>query len=176
MSQELSYTVFQTDAGWMAVLASEEGIMRATLPRSSADEALNALGECAHQVTRIDERFADLVARLQGYFQGEKPSFPDALDLSAGTAFQRAVWEGARRIPYGETRSYGELAEEIGRPGAGRAVGQAMSRNPVAIVIPCHRVIASGGKLGGFGNRLDLKWALLSLEAGEGLPPDYQVD
>ena len=66
-----------------------------------------------------------------------------------------------------------ELAEEIGRPGAGRAVGQAMSRNPVAIVIPCHRVIASGGKLGGFGNRLDLKWSLLSLETDNGLPPDY---
>jgi methylated-DNA-[protein]-cysteine S-methyltransferase len=176
MNQQLSYTVFQTDAGWMAVLASEQGIIRATLPRASADGALKALGERAYQATHNDERFTDLAARLQGYFRGEKPSFPDVLDLSGGPPFQRAVWEGARRIPYGETRSYGELAEEIGRPGAGRAVGQAMSRNPVAIVIPCHRVIASGGKLGGFGNRLDLKWALLSLEAGEGLPSDYQVD
>ncbi|HEY42341.1 MAG TPA: methylated-DNA--[protein]-cysteine S-methyltransferase [Dehalococcoidia bacterium] len=159
----------------MAVLASEQDIIRTTLPRASADEALKALGERVHQATRTDERFADLVARIQGYFRGENPSFPDTLDLSAGTAFQRSVWEGARRIPYGETRSYGELAEEIGQPGAGRAVGQAMSRNPVAIIIPCHRVIASGGKLGGFGKRLDLKWALLSLEAGEGLPPDYHV-
>jgi methylated-DNA-[protein]-cysteine S-methyltransferase len=157
----------------MAVLASEQGIIRATLPRASAEEALKALGEQARQATRSDERFADLVVRIQGYFRGEKPSFPDTLDLSAGTVFQRAVWEGARRIPYGETRSYGELAEEIGRPGAGRAVGQAMSRNPVAIIIPCHRVVASGGKLGGFGNRLDLKWALLSLETDDSLPPDY---
>ena len=173
MSPQLSYTVFQTDAGWMAVLASERGIVRATLPHPSTDEALKALGEHVHQTTRSDERFADLVARLQGYFRGEKLSFPDRLDLAGGTPFQRAVWEGARRIPYGETRSYGELSEEIGRPGAARAVGQAMSQNPVAIVIPCHRVVASGGKLGGFGNRLDLKWALLSLEAGEGLPPEY---
>ena len=173
MSQKLSYTVFQTDAGWMAVLASEQGIIRATLPRPSSDEALKALGERTHQATRSDEQFAGLAARFQGYFRGENPSFTDTLDLSGNTPFQRAVWEGARRIPYGETRSYGELAEEIGRPGAGRAVGQAMSRNPVAIVIPCHRVVASGGKLGGFGNRLDLKWALLSLEAGNGLPPDY---
>jgi len=173
MSQQLSYTVFQTDAGWMAVLASERGIVHGTLPHPSADEALKALGERAHQATRTDERFTDLISRLQGYFRGENPSLPDRLDLSGGTPFQCAVWEGARRIPYGETRSYGELAEEIGRPGAARAVGQAMNRNPVAIVIPCHRVVASGGKLGGFGNRLDLKWALLSLEAGDGLPPDY---
>ena len=173
MSDRLTYTVFQTDAGWMAVLASELGIIRATLPRASADEALKALGENTHRAIRSDEQFSDLATRLQDYFRGGRPSFPDALDLSAGTIFQRAVWEGARRIPYGETRSYGELAEDIGRPGAGRAVGQAMSRNPVAIIIPCHRVIASGGKLGGFGNRLDLKWALLSLEAGGSLPPDY---
>ena len=173
MSQQLSYTIFQTDAGWMAVLASERGIVRATLPHPSADEALKALGERAHQAIRSDERLADLAARLQRYFRGEKLSFPDSLDISGGTPFQCAVWEGARRIPYGETRSYGELAEEIGRPGSARAVGQAMSRNPVAIVIPCHRVVASGGKLGGFGNRLDLKWALLSLEAGDGPPPEY---
>jgi len=169
----MTYTVFQTDAGWIAVLASEHGLVHATLPRASAEDALNALGERASQATRADDHFADLAARFQSYFHGGKPSFPDKLDLSAGTPFQRAVWEGARRIPYGETRSYGELAEEIGRPGAGRAVGQAMSRNPVAIIIPCHRVVASGGKLGGFGNRLDLKWSLLSLEAGNGLPPDY---
>jgi methylated-DNA-[protein]-cysteine S-methyltransferase len=173
LSDRLTYTVFQTDAGWMAVLASERGIIRATLPRASADETFKALGELVHQATRSDERFADLVARLQGYFRGGRPSFPDTLDLSGSTAFQCAVWEGARRIPYGETMSYGELAEEIGRPEAGRAVGQAMSRNPVAIIIPCHRVVASGGKLGGFGNRLDLKWALLSLEADGTLPPDY---
>lgn len=173
MSQQLTYTVFQTDAGWMAVMASGQGLVRTTLPRPSEEEALKALGERTHQAIRSDEQFADLVARLQGYFCGENPSFPDRLDLAGGTPFQCAVWEGARRIPYGETRSYGELAEEIGRPRAARAVGQAMSRNPVAIVIPCHRVIASGGKLGGFGNRLDLKWVLLSLEAGDGLPPDY---
>ena len=173
MSQQLSYTVFQTDAGWMAMLASERGLTRATLPHPSADEALKALGERKHQAIRNDERFTDLVTRLQGYFRGEKLSFTDSLDLSGGTPFQCAVWEGTRRIPYGETRSYGELAEEIGRPGAARAVGQAMNRNPVAIIIPCHRVVASGGKLGGFGNRLDLKWSLLSLEANNGFPPDY---
>jgi methylated-DNA-[protein]-cysteine S-methyltransferase len=157
----------------MAVMASERGLVRLTLPRPSADEALKALGELTHQAIRSDEQFADLAARLRGYFRGENPSFPDVLDLSEGTPFQRAVWEGAQRIPYGETRSYGELAEEIGRPGAARAVGHAMSRNPVAIVIPCHRVVAGGGKLGGFGNRPDLKWSLLSLEAGDGLLPDY---
>jgi methylated-DNA-[protein]-cysteine S-methyltransferase len=173
MSQQLSYTIFQTDAGWMAMLASERGLARATLPHPSADEALKALGERKHQATRNDERFADLVARLQGYFRGEKLSFPDSLDLAGSTSFQCAVWENTRRIPYGETRSYGELAEEIGRPGAARAVGQAMNRNPVAIIIPCHRVVASGGKLGGFGNRLDLKWSLLSLEASNDFPPDY---
>ena len=164
MSKQLTYTVFETPAGWMAILASPEGVVRTTLPHATAEEALKALGERTHQATRSDDRFADLVSRFKDYFSGGRPSFSDKLDLARGTPFQRAIWQAARRIPYGETRSYRELAEEIGRPGAARAVGQAMSHNPVAIIIPCHRVIASGGKLGGFGNRLDLKWDLLELE------------
>lgn len=165
MSREFEYTIFETDAGWMAAMASEQGLVRITLPQPSAEEALKDLGGHLSGGTRSDSRFDELAARLRDYFRGGQPSFTDRLDLSGGTLFQRAAWQAARRIPYGETRSYGELAEEIGRPGAARAVGQAMSRNPIAIIVPCHRVIGSGGKLGGFGNRLDLKWNLLVLEA-----------
>ncbi len=92
-------------------------------------------------------------------------SFPDELDLSTATPFQRQVWEKTRLIPYGETRSYSWVAEQIGKPGAARAVGQALGRNPLPIIIPCHRVVASDGKLCGFAGGLGMKRRLLSLEA-----------
>jgi len=83
-----------------------------------------------------------------------------------GTPFQRQVWAGLRTIPYGETWSYGELAAAIGRPGASRAVGLANGRNPVSVVVPCHRVVGSGGSLTGYGGGLERKKWLLDLEAG----------
>ena len=90
-----------------------------------------------------------LVRELREYFAGERVGFSVALKLR-GTEFQRGVWEALRRIPFGETRSYGDLARELGRPGAARAVGQANARNPVPIVVPCHRVVAADGGLGGY--------------------------
>ncbi len=85
------------------------------------------------------------------------------LDLR-GTPFQRAVWEALQEIPYGETRSYAEIARRVGQPNAVRAVGAANGANPVALIVPCHRVIASGGKLGGYGGGLALKGKLLAME------------
>ena len=164
MSQALQYTIFRTRAGWMSAAASELGLVRLTLPHPSAERALQELGELPDRAVRADDCFTDLAVQLQSYFNRGRPSFRQALDLSVATTFQRAIWKAARRIPYGETRSYGELAVEIGRPGAARAVGQAMSRNPVAIIIPCHRVVANSGNLGGFGGGPELKQYLLELE------------
>lgn len=107
--------------------------------------------------------FAPVVEQLAAYFAGELTSFDVELRLE-GTAFQVAVWRALRDIPYGETVSYGELAAAIGRPGAARAVGLANGRNPIAVIVPCHRVIGADGSLVGFGGGLSRKRALLELE------------
>lgn len=103
-------------------------------------------------------------AQLREYLAGQRRRFELALDLR-GTAFQRAVWEALRDIPYGETRTYGEVAEAAGNGRAVRAAGAACGANPVAIVVPCHRVVASGGGLGGYSGGLELKRRLIELEA-----------
>lgn len=101
--------------------------------------------------------------QLDAYFAGARTDFDLAL-APRGTPFQHAVWDALRAIPYGATRSYGEIAEAIGRPTASRAVGAANGRNPLPIVVPCHRVIGSTGKLTGFGGGLETKAVLLALE------------
>ncbi|GAA2612371.1 methylated-DNA--[protein]-cysteine S-methyltransferase [Streptomyces axinellae] len=109
--------------------------------------------------------FGAVIAQLGEYFAGERTDFD--LELAPqGTDFQRTVWDGLRRIPYGMTVTYGELAEEIGRPGAARAAGLANGRNPISVVIPCHRVIGSTGSLTGYGGGLERKRYLLDFERG----------
>jgi O-6-methylguanine DNA methyltransferase len=103
------------------------------------------------------------VRELEQYFAGERREFTFPLDLR-GTAFQLACWRALLAIPYGETRSYADIARAIGKPNAFRAVGMANNRNPIAIVVPCHRVIASDGSLCGYGGGLDVKRKLLELE------------
>ncbi len=103
------------------------------------------------------------VSELEEYFAGKRREFTFALDLR-GTDFQQACWRALLAIPYGETRSYADIARAVGKPNAFRAVGMANNRNPVAIVVPCHRVIASNGSLCGFGGGLDVKRKLLELE------------
>ena len=111
-----------------------------------------------------DERaFQRVVDQLEAYFAGELTDFDVTLRLE-GTEFQRRVWAGLLEIPYGETISYGELATRIGQPTASRAVGLANGRNPVSIIVPCHRVIGASGALTGYGGGLDRKRTLLDLE------------
>jgi methylated-DNA-[protein]-cysteine S-methyltransferase len=124
--------------------------------------------EQAHQPSRPDwtfdlRAFADAVDQLAEYFAGERTEFDLELDLR-GTEFQRRVWNALLTIPYGETRSYGEIAEQIDASGAARAVGLANGRNPIAIIVPCHRVIGASGQLTGYAGGLDRKRALLELE------------
>ncbi len=110
-----------------------------------------------------DRAFPDAVEQLDAYFAGELQEFDLRLELN-GTDFQRRVWAALRTIPYGETRSYGQIAEQIGAPSAFRAVGLANGHNPIAVIVPCHRVIGANGGLTGFGGGLDRKRALLNLE------------
>ena len=111
-----------------------------------------------------EKPFEAVREQLHEYFAGERKDFDLPLSLS-GTEFQLQVLEELQRIPYGETTSYGDIAKRIGRPKAVRAVGAANGRNPIPIIVPCHRVIGSGGDLTGFGGGLDTKEALLRLEA-----------
>jgi methylated-DNA-[protein]-cysteine S-methyltransferase len=116
-----------------------------------------------------DEAFPEAVEQLDAYFAGDRTDFDLDLNL-VGTAFQRKVWEALLTIPYGETRSYGEIARQIGSPGAFRAVGLANGHNPIGIIVPCHRVIGSNGSLTGYGGGLDRKRALLELEKSRSAP------
>ncbi|MFI5806900.1 methylated-DNA--[protein]-cysteine S-methyltransferase [Streptomyces sp. NPDC051561] len=114
---------------------------------------------------RDDEPFPEVIEQLNAFFQGELTEFTLPLHLE-GTPFQRSVWEQLLTIPYGETRSYGQLADQLGKAGASRAVGLANGKNPIGIVVPCHRVIGSGGSLTGYGGGLDRKRRLLAFEGG----------
>lgn len=112
----------------------------------------------------VDPRpFGGVIDQLDEYFAGERTEFDLPLRLD-GTPFQRTVWEQLRLIPYGETRSYGQLADALGKSGASRAVGLANGKNPVGIIVPCHRVIGSTGSLTGYGGGLDRKRRLLAFE------------
>jgi methylated-DNA-[protein]-cysteine S-methyltransferase len=114
---------------------------------------------------RDDDAFADVREQLEEYFAGTRNSFDVKMHME-GTAFQRTVWHELTQIPYGETISYGELAQRIGRPDRARAVGTANGQNPIAVIVPCHRVIGANGKLVGYGGGLDNKRRLLELESG----------
>jgi methylated-DNA-[protein]-cysteine S-methyltransferase len=115
------------------------------------------------------ERLASANQQLQAYFEGKLRSFELVL-APAGTPFQRRVWDALLRIPYGETRSYLDVALSVGAPSAVRAVGAANGRNPIAIVIPCHRVIGSNGSLTGYGGGIEMKARLLALEGAAAAP------
>lgn len=117
--------------------------------------------------TESARAFTDIAKQLRLYFAGKLRTFDVAVD-PGGTPFQAQVWRALRDIPYGETTSYGALAERIGNPKAVRAVGLANGANPISIVIPCHRVIGANGSLTGYGGGLPTKRALLALEQGQG--------
>jgi methylated-DNA-[protein]-cysteine S-methyltransferase len=161
----IKYAVASTKFGFVGLVGSESGLAILTLPKSTREAVLSELKEFAADAIEDTSAFSDLPHQLQRYFNGEKVSFLDSLDLSGATAFQRDVWNITRSVPYGETRTYAWVAQQIGSPRASRAVGGALARNPFPIIVPCHRVVASNGNLGGFSGGLALKKRLLELEA-----------
>ena len=161
---QLYYDIFLTELGWMGALATPQGLSRLTL-RASPQEALEELGPVIRRARHDPAALDGIRAQLEGYARGEKSSLNDvALDLADAPPFFRAAWEKCRTIPPGETRSYAWLAAAAGRPGAFRAAGQAMARNRLAVIIPCHRVIGSDGGLHGYAGGLAIKARLLELE------------
>lgn len=156
--------------GACVVMATDKGVCWAGTPGTEAQEGFAWL---ERRLTFEDVVEGESVAPLQQamdelrrYFAGERVQFACALDLH-GTPFQAAVWEEMFRIPYGETRSYSELARVLGRPQAARAVGAACGANPVAVIVPCHRVVGSNGSLVGYGGGVATKEWLLALERGQ---------
>ncbi|MGH2717274.1 MAG: methylated-DNA--[protein]-cysteine S-methyltransferase [Actinomycetota bacterium] len=159
----MSTTIVETPIGDLTVIASPAGLRYVlfegeTPPPGAAEDAATAEGTAVAEAA---------LAQLKEYFAGSRTSFDLPLDIP-GTAFQQKAWRALATIPYGETISYAEQADRIGHPRATRAVGSANGRNPVPIVLPCHRVVASGGGLGGYGGGLDLKQRLLDHERSPG--------
>ena len=128
------------------------------------DQALTRIGFGAPTAPRGDSpAVAAAAIQLEQYFAGERTEFELAVEVE-GTPFERRVWDEVRSIPYAQTATYAEIARRIGRPGASRAVGRANARNPVAVIVPCHRVIGSDGSLTGYAGGIEMKRALLDLE------------
>jgi len=144
--------------GPLFLAASTKGLVRLEF-----EGRVQKLNSNTTQLQESEPALAPYLGELQEYFEGKRREFSFPLDLR-GTEFQLACWRALLAIPYGETRSYRDIAEAIGHPHAYRAVGMSNNRNPVAIVVPCHRVIASSGSLCGYGGGLDLKRKLLDLE------------
>lgn len=158
----LFYTFMDSPVGRLKLVASDKGLAAVLWENDSPRRVpLTDLKEDAnHPVLRKAKQ------QLREYFAGKRRSFSLPLDMQ-GTPFQKDVWQALLDIPFGETRSYGELARLLGRPSASRAVGAANGRNPLSIVVPCHRVIGTSGKLTGFAGGIETKAHLLDLERGD---------
>lgn len=153
------------------VAATDAGIARISWHQESDDAFVREMGERfpGRPVVRDPEAVSEVRRQLREYFRGERTRFDLAVDLSELGDFHRRVLQVALRLGHGQVVSYGELARRMGRPRAARAVGNALGRNPVAIVVPCHRVIRSDGGLGGYGGGIEYKEELLRLEGREDL-------
>lgn len=173
----LRFCLCPTDLGWIALLFSPRGLRAATLPLPSHEDALQRAMALGASEPASPAEAGDLPRRLQDYARGRPVRFDDlTIDWDGLSQFRRAVLRQAMAIPRGETRSYRWLAERVGQPQAARAVGRVMATNPLPIIIPCHRVVASDGSLRGYGGGLSMKERLLRLEGtgGGGRPKGSQ--
>jgi methylated-DNA-[protein]-cysteine S-methyltransferase len=157
-----SYKTIESPVGELKLVASDKGLAAILWKHDDPDRVrLSPLVEDTDNPILLETE-----RQLSAYFAGQRKTFTLPLDFK-GTAFQRRVWEALLTIPFGETRSYGEIARQIGKPTASRAVGAANGKNPISIIAPCHRVIGSTGKLTGFAGGLAAKERLLGLERGK---------
>ncbi|MCA1369546.1 methylated-DNA--[protein]-cysteine S-methyltransferase [Bradyrhizobium sp. BRP14] len=172
------YHIFETAAGYCGIAWRDVGITRFQLPTTSAAATERLL---LRRLQEAEPReppptIEEAVAAVKRYFEGEETDFSGfELDLAGQDAFFRQIYAAARRIPWGRTTTYGALAKELGAgPEAARDVGQAMAKNPVALIIPCHRVLAAGGKIGGFSapGGSSAKMRMLELEGVRVGPPE----
>jgi len=160
---DVAWAVQDTPIGPLTLAATAEGLVRVGF--GGEDRVLDELAtEVSPRVVRLPARLDDLRHQLDEYFAGRRHRFEVPLDRRLSHGYRRRVLEELSEVPYGETVSYKDLAVRTGNPGASRAVGGAMATNPIPIVVPCHRVLRSGGALGGYGGGVDRKVWLLRLE------------
>ena len=159
------YRALTTPIGRIFVAVTDRGLVRLDFRRRESEFADELRRRIGAEVEPSEAKTAPVAEQLGAYFAGKRRRFDLPVDLRLTTAFQRRVLLAATRVPPGDVVSYGEIARRIGQPGASRAVGQALGRNPVPIVIPCHRIVAGGGELGGYAGGPTIKRKLLALEA-----------
>ena len=164
---DVAYATVDAPFGRMLVAATPQGLVRTAFDRETTDEVLTELSD------RISPRVLEAPARLDGvrreldeYFEGRRTEFETPVDWQLSRGFLLRAREACAAIPYGQVRTYKELAMAAGNPEAVRAAGNAMAKNPIPIVVPCHRVLRTGGGLGGYGGGLECKRWLLDLESG----------
>ena len=161
----LKYHLFESPVGWIGLLGTRQGLRRLSL-KPTPQEVFQELGDALDNATPDPSALQQVLDCLHRYFRGDLQALSEVpLDLEDAPPFFAAAWEACRRIPPGETRSYQWLAAQAGKPLAARAAGQAMARNRLALIIPCHRVIGSNGNLHGYGaGGLTVKARLLEME------------
>jgi len=166
IKDKIGITTVNTAMGWIGIAWSARGLAAVTLPQPTRAAALSQIPPASDPAppTPVGLDVTALAAKLRRYFGGEAVILDEPLDPTIGTPFQRQVWTITRAIPRGQTRTYGEIAREAGSPGAARAVGQAMARNPWPVIVPCHRVVGSDRRLTGFGGGLEMKREMLTME------------
>jgi O-6-methylguanine DNA methyltransferase len=165
-------SVFKTPLGWIGVSATPRGIRAVISPQKRRDQVEKLLGVPDHiqlaysgyVMKVIESHLVQAKAQLMAYCEGRRRIFDLPLDLDQGTEFQRRVWQETLKIPYGETSTYLEIAVRLGDRSLARAVGMALGANPIPLIVPCHRIIASNGSLGGYSGGIQVKRALLKLE------------
>jgi methylated-DNA-[protein]-cysteine S-methyltransferase len=164
MVDPLTFHICETERGWVGLVLSPHGLRATTLLRRTRDEALREVMELGATESAKDADLADLPERISALAGGRHENLAVHIDWNGVSGFRRAVMEETIRIPTGETRSYGAIAEKVGYPRAARAVGRVMATNPLPLVVPCHRVVGSNGSLTGYGGGLPLKEDLLRAE------------
>ncbi len=166
--EKIKFDIVNTKWGFVALALSKHGLRHVILPKIKKQDAFDALCLQLHGEELVPDNgnplLKEMGVKLKHYFQGQPVEFIFKLDYNVATVFQREVWSVARTIPYGQTRTYGWVAERLGDPESKRAVGQALNANPLPLVVPCHRVAAANGRLGGFSAGPEVKTRLLKME------------
>ena len=172
MQHELDcwFTTFRTDLGWICVVWQDDAVARLTFGHRTSKQASEAANPQANRLPSMNRTQRDFIERLKDYASGSPQSFHDIpLTRRGFSRFRCQVTDACRRIPWGATRTYSQLAEMAGSRKAARAVGRVMASNPFPLIVPCHRVVAAGGRLGGFSapDGLKMKQRLLDMESHE---------
>lgn len=156
----MNYHIFNTKYGYAAIITNEDRLYRFMLPVETYEELESIAGRYGNK----SEESPAIVESLRAYFEGEKVCFECEYDFDGKSEFDIKVWKAAIDIPYGHIVTYAFLASKVGHPNASRAVGNALGRNPLPVIIPCHRILRSDNKLGGFSAGLEWKTRLLGIE------------